>query len=111
MLIEVARKKGSYVPELSFGTHFFQDLVEADIHYLPLYPDDSDIVFNENFLLNSPNRLAEFLPEYARLSCIVRVIEVPQATEGMTLSVAMNSESGEALAYFDKPKPTASAPK
>jgi pyruvate,water dikinase len=108
MLIEIARKKGSYVPELSFGTHFFQDLVEADIHYLPLYPDDSEIVFNESFLLNSPNRLAEFLPEYARLSGIVHVIEVPQAAEGMTLSVAMNSESGVALAYFDKSKPGAS---
>ncbi|MCX6835428.1 MAG: pyruvate, phosphate dikinase, partial [candidate division Zixibacteria bacterium] len=103
MLIEIARKKGSYVPELSFGTHFFQDLVEADIHYLPLYPDDTGIVFNESFLLNSPNRLAELLPDYARLSDIVRVIEIPQAAEGMTLSVAMNSEVGEALAYFAEP--------
>ena len=38
MLIEVARQKGNYLPELSFGTHFFQDLVEASIRYLPLYP-------------------------------------------------------------------------
>ena len=40
MLIEIARKKGNYVPDLSFGTHFFQDLVESSIRYLPLYPDD-----------------------------------------------------------------------
>ncbi len=40
VLIEIARKKGNYVPDLSFGTHFFQDLVEAAIRYLPLYPDD-----------------------------------------------------------------------
>src|SRR5690606_9145834 len=39
-LIEIARQRSSYVPELSFGTHFFQDLVEANIRYLPLYPDD-----------------------------------------------------------------------
>lgn len=111
MLIEIARKKGSYVPELSFGTHFFQDLVEADIHYLPLYPDDTGIVFNESFLLNSPNRLAEFLPDYARLSNIVHVIEIPQAAEGMTLSVAMNSEVGEALAYFAEPHQGVNSPK
>jgi len=40
VLIEIARKKGNYVPDLSFGTHFFQDLVEASIRYIPLYPDD-----------------------------------------------------------------------
>ena len=44
MLIEVARKRGNYVPDLSFGTHFFQDLVEASIRYLPLFPDDPEIL-------------------------------------------------------------------
>ena len=33
-------RKGNYLPDLSFGTHFFQDLVEAEIRYLPLYPDE-----------------------------------------------------------------------
>ena len=50
MLIEVARQRGNYIPDLSFGTHFFQDLVEASIRYLPLYPDDSQTVFKEAFL-------------------------------------------------------------
>jgi len=40
MLIEIARKTGDYLPDLSFGTHFFQDLVESEIRYLPLYPDN-----------------------------------------------------------------------
>ena len=34
-LIEVAQKRGDYIPDLSFGTHFFQDLVESDIRYIP----------------------------------------------------------------------------
>lgn len=50
-LIEVARQKLKYVPELSFGTHFFQDLVESNIRYLPLYPDDDQVVFKESFSL------------------------------------------------------------
>ena len=59
VLIEVARRKGNYVPDLSFGTHFFQDLVEANIRYLPLFPDDPGVAFNERFLLGSPNVLAD----------------------------------------------------
>ena len=27
VLVEIARKRGNYLPDLSFGTHFFQDLV------------------------------------------------------------------------------------
>lgn len=37
LLVEIARRKGHYVPELSFGTHFFQGLVESNIRYLPLH--------------------------------------------------------------------------
>ena len=56
MLIEVARQRGNYLPDLSFGTHFFQDLVEASIRYLPLYPDDPQTAFKEEFLRGSPQR-------------------------------------------------------
>ena len=33
MLIEIARPVGGFVPEVSFGSHFFQDLVESNIRY------------------------------------------------------------------------------
>ncbi|MEW5796369.1 MAG: PEP/pyruvate-binding domain-containing protein [Candidatus Zixiibacteriota bacterium] len=103
MLIEIARKKGSYVPELSFGTHFFQDLVESNIRYLPLYPDDAGIIFNEELLHGSPNLLTELAPEYAYLSDVIRVIDLPKSAHGQLLCVAMNATVGEALAYLTPP--------
>jgi len=103
MLIEVARKKGNYVPDVSFGTHFFQDLVESGIRYLPLYPDDAGTKFNETFLLSSPNRLAELMPEFARLSDTLRVIDIPQAAGGKVLRVLMNAEQETAVAMLADP--------
>ncbi len=103
LLCEVARQKGSYVPDLSFGTHFFQDLVEAEIRYLPLYPDDSGTAFNEAFLMDSPNTLPELLPEQARLADVVRVIHVPEVADGRVLRVVMNGEVGEAVGYLAEP--------
>jgi pyruvate,water dikinase len=100
VLIEIARKKGHYVPDLSFGTHFFQDLVEASIRYLPLYPDESGVLFNESFLTESRNILEELVPEFAVLQQVIRVIDVPQVTDGQVLCVAMNAEADEAAAYF-----------
>jgi hypothetical protein len=103
MLIEIAREHMDYVPELSFGTHFFQDLVEASIRYLPLYPDADGITFNEAFLLGSENILAEILPEFAYLSDVIRVIDVPTSTNGCILQVLMNAENEEALAILSAP--------
>lgn len=102
-LIEIARKKGNYLPDLSFGTHFFQDLVEDSIRYLPLYPDDNDITFNESFLTKSPNVLFEILPEYKFLSDVIRVIDVPKATDGNILRILMNADLNEAIGFLAKP--------
>ena len=102
-LIEIARKKGNYVPELSFGTHFFQDLVEASIRYLPLYPDDEGIVFDEAFFTRSENILGDILPEYADLSHTLRVIDVPQSMDGNILQILMNADLDEAVGIFDTP--------
>jgi hypothetical protein len=97
VLIEIARKKGNYLPDLSFGTHFFQDLVEASIRYLPLYPDNEEIVFAEEFLLKSPNALFEILPAYSNLSNAIHVIDVPSVTKGKVLRVLMNADLNKAV--------------
>lgn len=97
VLIEIARTKGDYTPDLSFGTHFFQDLVEASIRYLPLYPDEDDVLFNERFLTRSGNILADLAPEYAALAGAIRVIDVPKAADGQVLRVLMNADLDEAV--------------
>lgn len=103
MLIEVARKKGNYLPDLSFGTHFFQDLVEASIRYLPLYPDDKGIIFNEKFLLKSKNILSDLLPEFESIENTVKVIDVMESSSGSVLKVVSNAELGEAYGYLNLP--------
>lgn len=105
MLIEIARKKGNYVPDLSFGTHFFQDLVEAKIRYLALYPEQDGVVFNEAFFLNSPNALGTLIPDFAHLQHVVRLIDVDEAAPGFEVSVVMDGEEEEALGYLAPKRP------
>ncbi len=99
-LIEVALKKGKYVPELSFGTHFFQDLVEANIRYLPLYPDDEGVDFNWSFLKNSKNILKDIVPEYEYLSHTLRIIDVPASTQGQFLRILTNADQDQAVGFL-----------
>jgi len=103
VLMEIARKKGNYRPDLSFGTHFFQDLVEAGIRYLPLYPDEKDTIFKEKFFLTSENILPELLPEFAFLADTVRVIDIPKSTDGLVLKVLLNAERDEAFGILASP--------
>jgi len=104
MLIEVARQKGNYLPELSFGTHFFQDLVEASIRYLPLYPDDPQTQFKEWFFQRSRNILEELLPECSQLADTLRVIDVPLETGGLILRVLLNADLDQAIGFLAHPQ-------
>jgi predicted nucleotidyltransferase len=110
VLVEIARKQGHYVPDLSFGTHFFQDLVEASIRYLPLYPDDEGVSFNEAFFRHADNLLPRLLPEFAALADTLRVIDVPGATGGRVLRILMNADLDEAVGVLAPPGQVEVAP-
>jgi len=103
VLVEMARQKGNYIPDLSFGTHFFQDLVEAEIRYLPLYPDDEKVIFNEAFFRKARNILPELLPEAGDLADTVRVIDVQRETGGKVLRVLLNADLDEAVGVLSTP--------
>ncbi len=78
VLAEVAFTSGNLMPELSFGSHFFQDLVETDIFYLALYPENKNCFFNSEWLQNQPNALEGLAPTSARFKKVLKVFRVPE---------------------------------
>ncbi len=73
---EIAYHDGSLIPDLSFGTHFFQDMVEMDIFYMAIYPEKEDVFFNTAWMERQPNILAELVPEDKKYAEVVRVYDV-----------------------------------
>ncbi len=104
LLIEIAFAGPAGTPEVSYGTHFFQDLVEANIYPLALYPDEPGEFFRRSFFEESPNILPELLPADAPLADYVRVIHVPSVSGGRVVEVVMNSEEEKAIAYLRPPE-------
>lgn len=100
LIVEIAFAKEGYTPEVSYGTHFFQDLVEADIVIVPLFPDDPGAILNENFLLQAPNLLGEVAPEVKDCEAVVRVIDVPRVCAGEFLHLYMDGSHQRGLAFF-----------
>ena len=74
VLMEVAYEGGNLMPELSFGTHFFQDLVESDIFYAALFPQKQGVIFNKK-LLDMDNSLSKIVPTEADFENIVKVFD------------------------------------
>ncbi len=100
VLIEVARKRGNYLPDLSFGTHFFQDLVEAQIRYLPLYPDEPGAIFNELFFRRGRNILGDLCPGFDHVAHVLRVVDVTRETGNQVVRVLMNADLDQAVAFL-----------
>ncbi|MBI9073967.1 MAG: PEP/pyruvate-binding domain-containing protein [Desulfatibacillum sp.] len=72
-LAEVSFQDGSLVPDLSFGTHFFHDLTETPIFYMAIYPENSGVVFNQQWLDSLPNMLTSISPGDSRWDHVVKV--------------------------------------
>ncbi|MCZ2115850.1 MAG: PEP/pyruvate-binding domain-containing protein [Anaerolineae bacterium] len=102
VLIEMAVAHNGNIPELSYGTHFFQDLVEAGIHSLALHlgagPDSA--TFNQEFFDESPNYLPELQPEDAALAPYLKVIDLDRLPGKPRLNVLMNGAREEAIGYL-----------
>ena len=56
---EIAESRAGYNPELSYGSHIFQDLVEAQILYTAVFPGERTIHFRPELLRQVPNRIGE----------------------------------------------------
>jgi hypothetical protein len=76
VLVEIAYEGGNLMPELSFGTHFFQDLVEADIFYVALFPKKENVLFSPERLGKMPNLLGDLVPESTKYADVVKVCDV-----------------------------------
>lgn len=100
VLVEVAREEAGHTPEVSYGTHFFQDLVESDILYLPVYPDEAASDFNTKFFSQSPNVIKNLLPELGDFENIVHVIDVPTATNGASATVIADPQTRNAVCFL-----------
>jgi hypothetical protein len=56
-IMELSYPDGGLTPELSFGSHFFQDIVESDVFYAAVVDSKPEVAFYPEKILNSPNIL------------------------------------------------------
>ncbi len=75
IICEAEESKAGYNPELSYGSHIFQDLVEAEILYTAVFHNEKTIQYSPEKLATSKDLVSEFDKE-GILKDIVHVYDV-----------------------------------
>jgi len=99
-LVELAGENYGLPPEPSLGTHFFQDLLEAQIFPLALQLDDPTTIFNEGFFDKMPNHLQEWIAADEPYEQCLHLLAVGDYACGKTLSIFMNDDVNKVLAFL-----------
>jgi hypothetical protein len=74
-ICEIVTMREDLVPDVSLGTHFFNELVEMDMLYFAFLPDSEGNTISTSFFEEQPNRLAELLPKEETWTNTIRVLD------------------------------------
>jgi pyruvate,water dikinase len=99
VVCEIVVMRDDLIPDVSLGTHFFSELVEADVLYLALVPRHSGSWMNEAFFANADNRLSDYVPDAEQWKHVVKIIDAPPGSPRMRLLA--NARQRRVVCYFD----------
>jgi len=98
-IAEISHQMGNMIPDLSFGTHFFHDLIETGIFYMAIYPESPKVVFKMDWLQSLPNQLESIVPAAGHLRDVVKIVD----TSEYGLMLASDISSQQVTCYLTNP--------
>jgi len=93
-LIELTSRKGGYASEPSYGTHFFQDLVESGIYPLAVSAEEEGDYLNLEFLRQATDQRSVWIAENSPALECIKVIHLPAERPGCVLEIRMDGKKG-----------------
>ena len=100
-LCEIVAMREDLVPDVSLGTHFFNELVEADILYMALFPDRDGNFLNHTFFESCPNKLPKMIPDAARRADVVRVVDTADLGNGAVIKLNADTLTQRVMCYVE----------
>jgi len=85
VVCEVVAMHERLIPDVSLGTHFFNDLVEHDMLYVAYFPKKVGNSIDDEWFRSAKSRLLELEPTASALAEIVRVIDCRDAGQPVWL--------------------------
>lgn len=76
-ICEISYPEAGMTPELSFGSHFFQDIVETGIFYAAIFGGRPDVLFQPQLILQKWDAAGDFIQADETVRKAVRLVPVP----------------------------------
>lgn len=73
-ICEISDSRAGYMPDLSYGSHMFQDLVEADIIYGAIWNNAKTPIWQPDLLSDLPDLFPQICPQMQSLFSMFRVV-------------------------------------
>jgi len=103
ILCEIITGGDGLVPDVSLGTHFFNDIVEWDMLYMGLYLKHEGSFLNEDFLRKAPNKFRDILPSASdEMLQAIKVVDICDLTPRAELKINANTLRQHAICYLEK---------
>jgi hypothetical protein len=99
-LVELSGNDIGPDPEPSLGTHFFQDLMEANIYPLVVRVDDAEAQFNRAFFYHTSNSITDWIELETSIQACLHLIDVHKFRADHHLELVLDDEAGQAIAYL-----------
>ncbi|MCX8063145.1 MAG: PEP/pyruvate-binding domain-containing protein, partial [Anaerolineales bacterium] len=101
-LVELTGEGFGAEPEPSYGTHFFQDLLESQIYPLAIHLKDPGVVFNKAFFYHTTSCIHRFLDQRVEIPTCLRLIDVQDFRPNYRLDLIMDTPEGHSIAFLVK---------
>jgi hypothetical protein len=99
-LVELSGEAIGPTPEPSFGTHFFHDLMEAQIYPIAVDLDDETTQINHGFFNDLPNLVEDWIEIDKSISAALRLVAAEDYRSKHHVEIIMDDEKGHTLAFF-----------
>ncbi|MCS6906291.1 MAG: PEP/pyruvate-binding domain-containing protein [Anaerolineales bacterium] len=101
-LVELTGEGLGAEPEPSYGTHFFQDLLESNIYPLAIHLKDRGAIFNKAFFYHTPSCIHRFLNSQVEIPSCLRLLAVEDFRPNHHIDLVMDTPEGHSIAFLVK---------
>ncbi len=103
VLCEIVAMRDGLVPDVSLGTHIFNEMVEMEMLYLALFPGRENNFLNADLLEGAPNLLPELVTDESVPPGTVRVIDAAAPGDGAPVLLNADTMSQKVVCYRGAP--------
>jgi len=102
-ICEIVTMHKDLVPDVSLGTHFLSELIEMDILYIAIVPNQADNYINHDFFEKSKNKLVDLIPTAEKWQHAIKVIDVCEviSDSNSCITLVANAPDQNVVCYYN----------